>query len=101
MPPANSSDGAPMSSNATGDGVMAHYLGLMRNFLKAEQRVMETYLAAGRASHGTVGGAPRPAAECPAVGPDNQEGPLPLVGEVLSLVPGQSLLARRRIDPDE
>lgn len=99
-PPARSPDGAPVPSHTTGDGVVAHYMGLMHNFLKAEQRVMEAYLAAGRRSSGAARSAPQ-TADGPAVGPDNQAGPLPLVGEVLSLIPGQSLLARRRIDPDE
>ncbi len=79
-------------------GVMEHYMATMRGFLRAEQRVMEAVLVA----------APRNPQPIPVnhtarheSGPDNAYGPLPLLGEVVSLVPGESLVAWRRFAPAE
>ncbi len=112
--PGQSSESSPTSPASTeapcpaprgrGDGVMAHYLQTMQGFLQAERRVLEEYL------HGAPprprGGRRIPIAPTPGVptrpsGPDDQTGPLPLLGEVLAMEPGLSLVARRRIDPDE
>ena len=90
---------------ARGDGVMAHYMQTMQGFLQAERRVLEEYLRdAPPRPRGGRRSVPAPPALSPLTrmaGPDDQSGPLPLLGEVVALEPGRSLVARRRIDPDE
>lgn len=106
--------GTPLAA-PVGDGVMAHYLETMRGFLQAEQRLLTAVLrrpaaapvpgrAAGRIpwGHPSNGYATPPTVPAtPPAGPDAQDGPLPLLGEITGLDPGRSLIMRRRVDPAE
>ena len=71
------------------------YFNTMERFLAIQDEVMQAFLGAGAAP--VTEGDEEPAGT--AIG-DLAAG-MPLIGEIVSIVPGQALRARRRIDPEE